>query len=196
MGNICEKCEYRCCELMPVTLYHEEYLFMKRLYPKITEQVQSFGKVHLLKPPCPFFDKKTKLCTIYEYRPHNCRKYPIAVLSNRTVNNPKFSYSAVFITNDLSCLVGKNITDEQKKESFFWTLCANAYNIHQSRSFKDQLIHLEQYLHEYLKTGHNPRIQREILRVFPEAEYFKMVTTNDFEKPMIDFLESLKNAKL
>ena len=37
----------------------------------------AFGKDETSDPSCPIYNKETKLCTSYDYRPMSCRTYPL-----------------------------------------------------------------------------------------------------------------------
>lgn len=75
---ICDGCS-TCCEEYPIDLTHEEWKYLKILKPDLT--TIDFGKLHIIKPPCPFL--VDHLCRIYKARPAVCRIYPLVVRTSK-----------------------------------------------------------------------------------------------------------------
>lgn len=93
MGFDCNKCPGYCCSHSRIAVsdhdverlakhfgisasaarkrftYHYEAL-------GISEQILRHHKDEIYESVCRFFDRDTRRCTVYEARPHVCRKYP------------------------------------------------------------------------------------------------------------------------
>lgn len=79
----CIECGHCCREMTPTWTKSEikrvaEHFKMtaKQYYDKYLYTEDGTGDIMNAKTPCQHFDKKTRLCTIYEIRPKDCAEFP------------------------------------------------------------------------------------------------------------------------
>jgi len=80
--NKCEDCG-KCCLFSQMILSEKEYKKILKKYPDLRSlnafwrDEEGFLRMRTINRECVFFDKTTKMCSIYELRPMGCRIYPI-----------------------------------------------------------------------------------------------------------------------
>ena len=196
-NHTCKKCKMNCCEFLAVTLLDEEYQLYLKIKPEISNHVTTFGKVHLMMPPCIFFDAKTKECSIYDIRPINCRKYPIMTTSNMESRSPNHPLDCILVTKDLSCHLSNDLSDTDLNDCLFWDIVHNAYVFSKGMEFTKDMGDLDDHLSQLFKTKKllNPKTQRKILYAFSHAEYRDVFLKPEYSHAMQSYLQSLKDFK-
>lgn len=79
----CQKCG-NCCMTMTPTWKKSEIrrlaahlgMTYAQFYDKWLYTEEETGDIMNASTPCQFFDKKKGLCTVYEFRPHDCATFP------------------------------------------------------------------------------------------------------------------------
>jgi Fe-S-cluster containining protein len=82
MRNICEDCGKCCLETEMILSRRDINIIEKNIkdikYKDFTQE-NEYGQLELknVDDHCVFFEKSSKLCTIYQYRPEGCKFYPL-----------------------------------------------------------------------------------------------------------------------
>ncbi|MGV9173520.1 MAG: YkgJ family cysteine cluster protein [Promethearchaeia archaeon] len=78
----CDNCGKCCRNLDAIMLLPSDYKRLKNVDKELTKNIKAVDGVYYLLLEeghiCPYFDKSSKRCTIYEWRPKTCRAYPFS----------------------------------------------------------------------------------------------------------------------
>ena len=148
-GN-CSRCGQCCTALIPMTRKEEkrikEYIKLHKIEP---EMFQNDENINL---QCCFYDRKNKICKIYEVRPHICRTFKcnrdIDELECEKINNHERSYWNRIVGGKESHLTDMRLLFYGDPRS----LVANIIHAITNGTMKCDKKHLK-FVKEYLKKG-------------------------------------------
>lgn len=108
----CENCSCICCTNMPIYVMDIELKGILEVKPDL--EVNTFGNIHFISPPCPFFygvkgEIWSNGCSIYEIRPSSCKWFPMMGEWMKDVERMGY-----YILN--SCPKSEELTFEDKKD--------------------------------------------------------------------------------
>jgi len=131
MSNDCENCGKCCIETeMIVSEQDIDFILRKCLNYKrkrefIFKNKDDLFQLKNVEGYCVFFDKRSKICTIYEFRPQGCRFYPL-----------------IFDINELKC----KLDEDCPRTNLFYQ---------NEQVFKENCDNLKRFLKEQLKININ-----------------------------------------
>lgn len=78
----CQDCGQCCMEIDSIMLMPSDFEKLAKIDGSLKQKIKKVDGIYYLMPTddhvCPYFDKKVKKCTIYQWRPKVCKAYPFS----------------------------------------------------------------------------------------------------------------------
>ncbi|MFO8017126.1 MAG: YkgJ family cysteine cluster protein [Promethearchaeia archaeon] len=197
--NNCGKC---CMNLDAIMLLPSDLSQLKKIDNSFKEKIEKVDGIFYLLPDeeqtCPYFNKKTKKCGIYKWRPKTCRAYPLSYRTPAIPQDPseglQINPQTLYLT---LCEYFWTLNDQDFKEGAkaIYQMRQEQYNLG-ILSNSNQPTEKEIKIREFEETLQYEKKEKK----FPFDLYLKMMEKNQnlfliYLKLFDAYFDSLKDQK-